>query len=51
MQTRYLLAGCNGADKTTAAFTLLPGLLDCREFVSADEIARGLSPFQPEALF
>lgn len=31
MKTRYLLAGCNGAGKTTAAFTLLPGLLAGRE--------------------
>ena len=50
MKTLYLLAGCNGAGKTTAAFTLLPSLLDCREFVNADEIARGLSPFQPETV-
>ena len=50
MKTLYLLAGCNGAGKTTAAFALLPGLLDCREFVNADEIARGLSPFQPETV-
>jgi predicted ABC-type ATPase len=50
MKTLYLLAGCNGAGKTTAAFTLLPDLLDCREFVNADEIARGLSPFQPETV-
>lgn len=50
MTTLYLLAGCNGAGKTTAAFALLPGLLDCREFVNADEIARGLSPFRPEAV-
>jgi len=50
MKTLYLLAGCNGAGKTTAAFTLLPGLLACREFVNADEIARGLSPFQPETV-
>lgn len=50
MKTLYLLAGCNGAGKTTAAFTLLPGLLNCREFVNADEIARGLSPFQPETV-
>ncbi|ELR69144.1 hypothetical protein C900_05424 [Fulvivirga imtechensis AK7] len=28
--------------------TILPEILDCREFVNADEIARGLSPFQPE---
>jgi predicted ABC-type ATPase len=26
----------------------LPDVLDCREFVNADEIAVGLSPFQPE---
>jgi predicted ABC-type ATPase len=44
----YIIAGCNGAGKTTASFTILPGILDCREFVNADEIARGLSPFQPE---
>ncbi len=44
----YLIAGCNGAGKTTASFTILPEVLDCREFVNADEIARGLSPFQPE---
>ena len=30
--------------------TILPEILDCREFVNADEIARGLSPFQPEAV-
>jgi len=50
MPTLYLIAGCNGAGKTTASYTLLPDLLDCREFVNADEIARGLSPFQPETV-
>ena len=44
----YIIAGCNGAGKTTASFTILPEIIDCREFVNADEIARGLSPFQPE---
>jgi predicted ABC-type ATPase len=44
----YIIAGCNGAGKTTASFTILPHILDCKEFVNADEIARGLSPFQPE---
>lgn len=44
----YIIAGCNGAGKTTASFTILPEILSCKEFVNADEIARGLSPFQPE---
>ncbi|WP_396150736.1 zeta toxin family protein [Flavobacterium sp.] len=44
----YIIAGCNGAGKTTASFTILPDILDCKEFVNADEIAKGLSPFQPE---
>jgi len=44
----YIIAGCNGAGKTTASYTILPEILNCREFVNADEIARGLSPFQPE---
>ncbi len=48
MKKLYIIAGCNGAGKTTASFTILPEILDCREFVNADEIARGLSPFQPE---
>lgn len=44
----YIIAGCNGAGKTTASFTILPDILECKEFVNADEIAKGLSPFQPE---
>lgn len=48
MPTLFIIAGCNGAGKTTASFTVLPELLNIREFVNADEIARGLSPFQPE---
>ncbi|QOW10844.1 zeta toxin [Kaistella flava (ex Peng et al. 2021)] len=44
----YVIAGCNGAGKTTASFTILPEILECKEFVNADEIAKGLSPFQPE---
>ena len=46
----YIIAGCNGAGKTTASFTILPEILDCKEFVNADEIAKGLSPFQPERI-
>ena len=44
----YIISGCNGAGKTTASFTILPELLNVKEFVNADEIARGLSPFQPQ---
>lgn len=44
----YIISGWNGAGKTTASFNILPDLLNCKEFVNADEIARGLSPFQPE---
>ena len=47
MPNLYIIAGCNGAGKTTASFTILPEMLNCREFVNADEIARGISPFQP----
>ena len=32
----YIIAGCNGALKTTASFTILPEILDCKEFVNAD---------------
>lgn len=46
----YIIAGCNGAGKTTASYTVLPEVLGCREFVNADEIARGLSPFNPESV-
>lgn len=44
----YIFCGCNGAGKTTASFTILPEVLKCKEFVNADEIAKGLSPFNPE---
>lgn len=29
----YIIAGCNGAGKTTASMSVLPEVLDCREFV------------------
>lgn len=45
-----MIAGCNGAGKTTASETILPELLNCREFVNADNIARGLSPFNVESV-
>lgn len=46
----YIIAGCNGAGKTTASVSILPEILECREFVNADEIAKGLSPFNPESV-
>lgn len=46
----YIIAGCNGAGKTTASYNLLPDVLNCTEFVNADEIAKGLSPFAPESV-
>ena len=48
MPNLYIIAGCNGAVKTTASYTVLPEMLNCNEFVNADEIARGLSPFQAD---
>ena len=48
MKRLYIISGSNGAGKTTASYTILPEMLDCDEFVNADEIARGLSPFRPE---
>jgi predicted ABC-type ATPase len=44
----FVLAGPNGAGKTTVARVLLPQTLGIRQFVNADNIAAGLSPFAPE---
>ena len=49
-KTLYIISGCNGAGKTTASYTVLPEILDCREYVNADVIAKGLSPFNPESV-
>ncbi len=46
----YIIAGCNGAGKTTASMTILPKSFLVKEFVNADEIAKGLSPFHPEGV-
>ena len=45
----YVIAGPNGAGKTTFAKQFLPNYAECREFVNADLIAGGLSPFSPES--
>ena len=44
----YIIAGPNGAGKTTFARKFLPEYVECLEFVNADLIAGGLSPFAPE---
>ena len=45
----YIIAGPNGAGKTTFATEFLPLYANCRNFINADLIARGLSPFDPNA--
>lgn len=44
----YIVAGPNGAGKTTFAREFLPNYAECLDFVNADLIADGLSPFAPE---
>jgi predicted ABC-type ATPase len=44
----YIIAGPNGAGKTTFARKFLPQYAQCLEFVNADLIAGGLSPFSPQ---
>ena len=46
--TVYVIAGPNGAGKTTFSAEFLPDFVNCREFLNADLIAAGLSPFAPE---
>jgi predicted ABC-type ATPase len=47
--TIYLIAGCNGAGKTTFARQFLPTEVKCLRFLNADELARGISPLKPSA--
>lgn len=49
MPSLYIISGCNGSGKTTASLTVLPETLKCKEFVNSDEIARGLSPLNPDS--
>ncbi len=46
----YIISGPNGAGKTTASMTLLTEVFKCKEYVNADAIAMGLSPFNPESM-
>lgn len=49
-QRIVIIAGPNGAGKTTFARDFLPREAHCPDFINADLIAAGLSPFQPEAV-
>jgi predicted ABC-type ATPase len=49
MPTLYIIAGPNGVGKTTFADRYLPDEAIQVEFVNADLIARGLSPYDPES--
>ncbi len=51
MPRMFILSGCNGSGKTTASYTLLPEILECREFVNSDEFAKSLSPFNPDEAY
>jgi predicted ABC-type ATPase len=46
----YVIGGANGSGKTTVAMQILPNLLEVYEYVNADNIAVGLSPFNPESV-
>ena len=48
MPNLFIIAGPNGAGKTTYMGDFLPQEMRCREFVNADLIAAGLSPFAPD---
>ena len=49
MPTLYIIAGPNGVGKTTFADRYLPDEAKQLEFVNADLIARGLSPYDPDS--
>lgn len=50
MKKIIIIAGPNGAGKTTFARAFLPQEASCLQFINADLIAAGLSPFAPEAV-
>ncbi|MEM9541490.1 MAG: zeta toxin family protein [Cyanobacteria bacterium P01_E01_bin.42] len=50
MPNLYVIGGANGSGKTTTAKQILPSFLEISEYVNADEIAVGLSPFNPNSV-
>lgn len=47
MPVCWIVAGPNGAGRTTFAQSYLPRVAGCLNFVNADSIAAGLSPLEP----
>ena len=50
MPNLYIIGGANGSGKTTVALQILPYVLEVFEYVNADNIAAGISPFNSEAV-
>ena len=50
MPNIYVIAGSNGAGKTTFAREFLPQYAHCPNFINADLIAQGLAPFSPSSM-
>ena len=50
MSKLYIIAGPDGAGKTTFAKEFLPHYAKCSNFVNADLIAIGLAPFSPSVM-
>ena len=50
MPQLFILAGCNGAGKTTASKILLPEVFEIETFVNADIIAAQINPDNPESV-
>jgi predicted ABC-type ATPase len=49
MPSLYILAGCNGAGKTTASKVLLPETFKVTTFLNADMMAAAINPTSPES--
>ena len=50
MKNVYIIAGANGSGKTIFAKKFLPRYVKCNNFINADLIAQGISPFSPSTV-